>query len=293
MTRYAPLWQQAGSYAAVLDRSLIGALWPYGGVTGAVISRIANQMQLGVDPGVAAVPMGAGQGAALCRWDGLEVVSFDQAPPTGNSRIDLLTVLVRDGAIDSGPDNDFILKSVAGSPALSNPVVPVLPARSLRLAQVTVPGGAADLSGATIADYRMPLMSPRVIARNFGPAANVNCGTAATTIIGTGTGGWPNVVTQVGRQYLVRASAGGFQNQAQTGIASLNLFRDGVSLPPPIANVGALSNGQWISGMIQRIENGDGNAHFWQIMGSVSAGNILIGVNQAHIIVEDIGPWPT
>ena len=28
MTRYTPQWFQAGSYAASVDRRLIGALWP-------------------------------------------------------------------------------------------------------------------------------------------------------------------------------------------------------------------------------------------------------------------------
>ena len=27
MTKYQPLWQQAGSYAASVDRGLLGALW--------------------------------------------------------------------------------------------------------------------------------------------------------------------------------------------------------------------------------------------------------------------------
>ena len=69
MTKYQPLWQQAGSYAASVDRGLLGTLWPAGGVTGAAVAAVANTMQVQAAPGTVAVPMQAGQGTELCRWD--------------------------------------------------------------------------------------------------------------------------------------------------------------------------------------------------------------------------------
>ena len=36
MTRYAPLWQQAGSYPASVDRGLLSTLWPAGTLPGAL-----------------------------------------------------------------------------------------------------------------------------------------------------------------------------------------------------------------------------------------------------------------
>ena len=59
MTKYQPLWQQAGSYAASVDRGLLGSLWPAGGTTGAAVAAVANTMQVQAQPGTVAVPMQA------------------------------------------------------------------------------------------------------------------------------------------------------------------------------------------------------------------------------------------
>ena len=160
MTRYAPLWQQAGSYAASLDRALIGALWPLGGGTGGVVSAVASTMQVSIAPGSVAVPLQAGQGSALCRWDAAELVTLAAAPPSGQSRIDAVIAQVRDNALDSGGNNDFIFTSVTGTPAASNPAVPATPTNAYAVANVTVPGAAANLNAATF-KQRLCLGPPR------------------------------------------------------------------------------------------------------------------------------------
>ena len=155
MTRFAPLWQQAGSYSATLDRALLLALWPSGGAIGNTPTLSATTMQVTTGPGTCVVPLQAGQGAALCRWDANEVVTLSAAPSAGNSRIDLIVVQVRDNALDSGGNNDFIVTNVTGTAATTgSQVAPAVPSNAYALGQVLVPGGVANLSTATFTDRR-------------------------------------------------------------------------------------------------------------------------------------------
>jgi hypothetical protein len=156
VTRYQPLWEQAGSYAASQDRSLLGALWPSGGIVAPAPAAVANTMNMQIGPGTAVVQLQAGQGCALCRWDAIadSTVTLATAPPSGQSRIDLYCIQVRDNALDSGGNNDFIFSAVTGTPAASNPAVPATPTNAMALAQVTVPGAAANLNTATVTDVR-------------------------------------------------------------------------------------------------------------------------------------------
>jgi hypothetical protein len=111
-------------------------------------------MNVSIAPGTVAVPLQAGQGAALCRWDAAEVVTLAAAPPSGQSRIDLVIAQVRDNALDAGGNNDFIFASVTGTPASANPAVPTTPPNALVLYQVLVPGAVANLNTATLTDVR-------------------------------------------------------------------------------------------------------------------------------------------
>jgi hypothetical protein len=157
MARYAPLWQQFSSYAASQDRSLIAALWPSGGLRGGAVTAVANTMTASVAPGTIAVPLQAGQGSALCMWDANETVTIAAAPPSGQSRIDLVVAQVRDNALDSGGNNDFIFSAVTGTAAASNPAVPAVPTNAAAVAQVLVPGAAGNLNTATITMPSSPL----------------------------------------------------------------------------------------------------------------------------------------
>jgi hypothetical protein len=154
MTRYAPLWQQGGNYSASLDRSLMATVWPIGGVLAAApITTVLSTMQVSLAADTALVPI-AGGGCALCRWSTAEVATLAASPATGQSRIDLVVCQVRDNALDSGGNNDFIFSAVTGVPAVSNPVRPNVPANALGMCAVTVVGGTAVLDGATIVDLR-------------------------------------------------------------------------------------------------------------------------------------------
>jgi len=162
MSKYLPLWQQANSYAATLDRSLIGTLYPNGGVSGAAVAAVANTMNMQAQPGTAVVPLQAGQGCVLCRWDaaGDSTVTLPAAPPSGQSRIDLYGIQVRDNQLDAGGNNDFIFTSVTGTPASSAPATPPTPTNFYVLATVLVPGAAANLNTATVTLTSLSLNQP-------------------------------------------------------------------------------------------------------------------------------------
>ena len=87
MTRYTPLWEQAGSYAAGIDRRLLSALWPAAATTGLAVTATSG-MVLAIAPGTAAVPSSNNTGSLLCVSDAIENVTLTAAPAAGNSRID-------------------------------------------------------------------------------------------------------------------------------------------------------------------------------------------------------------
>jgi hypothetical protein len=160
MTRFTPLWQQGGNYAAAVDRNLLAALWPASVASGAVPTAVANTMNVSIPPGTAAVALQAGAGTALCRWDAAEVVTSPTAPPAGNSRIDIVILQVRDPQLDAGVNNDFIFQVISGANSTGTPVAPTVPANAMGIAQYTVPASVANLNGVTIVDVRTVMGSP-------------------------------------------------------------------------------------------------------------------------------------
>ncbi len=151
MARLTPLWMQGNvaGYPATLDRRLLGALWPNGGVTGMAVTAAGASMNLNIAIGAAAVPDATVTGAAyLCPSDAVESVTLAAAPPSGQDRIDVVTVQPREGA-----NIDWIVNVVQGT-ASATPVAPTVPAGQLALAQVRVTGGSASVSQAQITDLR-------------------------------------------------------------------------------------------------------------------------------------------
>jgi hypothetical protein len=164
MTRFTPLWQQAGSYAAAVDRNLMANLYAAGGATGAPPVAVTNTMNVSIPPGRAAVPLQAGANTALCAWDAAEVVTSTAAPPAGNTRIDVVILQVRDPQLDAGVNNDFVFQVLAGAPTAGTPVAPAVPANALAVCQYTVPAAVANLNGVTIIDRRGATGPPPVFA---------------------------------------------------------------------------------------------------------------------------------
>jgi hypothetical protein len=157
--------------------------------------------------GTVAVPLQAGQGAAACVWDANEVVTLANAThPAGQSRIDLVIVQVRDNALDAGANNDFIVTSVTGVPAASNPAVPALPTNALAIAQVLVPGAVANLSTATVTDLRgVGLSMPRpgeLVGYKHLSGVNLTATTGSFTVLDAVNGVVRFVVPPSGRVQL-------------------------------------------------------------------------------------------
>ena len=175
MTRFTPLWQQAGSYPANYDRALLAALWPVPGAIGAKAAAVSNTMNVSIPPGTLAVPLQSGQHTALCRWDAAEVVTSPAAPAAGNSRIDIVVAQVRDPQLDAGVNNDFIFLVVAGTPTTGTPVQPATPTNAALVCSYTVPGGSANLNGVTVTDMRrgggtVPVYASSAERTTFAPS---------------------------------------------------------------------------------------------------------------------------
>lgn len=221
MTRFAPLWQQAGSYPSQLDRSLLGALWPGGGGDGAPPAAVNNTMQVTIPPGWLGVPLQAGQGSALCRWDAAEVVTLAAAPGPGQTRWDFVVCQVRDHDLGGGPDNDFIFTTATGTPgtsALGKPgeemtpeqqavTFPAIPANSVPVALVNVGASVANLNGAAFVDRR-PLGHLEMSQANaYTCNPNTNYPLSFSQIDG-GAGAFLQVYTvPMSGRYLVTANA--------------------------------------------------------------------------------------
>jgi hypothetical protein len=157
MTRYTPLWEQAGSYAASIDRRLIAAVWPPAAVTGCAVTAQAGTMLVNVAAGAVAVPSQNSTGSTLCVSDAVEQVAIGAA--SGQNRIDLVICRPRGTDLDGGTNNDFIFDTVAGVPAAS-PAPPATPAGTVLLAQILVPTGSVAVTQPNITDTRPALLNP-------------------------------------------------------------------------------------------------------------------------------------
>lgn len=149
MTRYA-LWQQLATFPAQLDRQMIARLWPPSRLGGMAV-KLATGRDVTIDPGAFGVPLGAGQGSALCISDAVETVTFPAPPAAGFWRWDFLVVQVRDQAIDQGNQNGFTFDVVQGV-AVNNPGAgaPLIPPMAGVLAQIYAIGGQANIAPADL-----------------------------------------------------------------------------------------------------------------------------------------------
>jgi hypothetical protein len=255
MTRYAPLWQQAGTYPAGTDRGLLAALWPASGSTGGAAITVANTMQVSIAPGTAAVALGtAGALTQLCRWDAAEVVTLVAAPPAGSSRIDLVVLQVRDNTLDSGGNNDFIFQAIQGAGGTPGPgAVPAVPNNAYAVAQLTVPGGAANLNGVTVVDRRAGLLTgpTPTKCRVYRNAAwtTTNGAVVPFDTVNYDPMGLFSVASSAFRcpvagDYLVLAAFAGYSTGVQSFVAQIG--RSGTAVANGV-NAASTAAGQWIT----------------------------------------------
>ena len=154
-----PLWLQNAIYPAGLDRSLITALLPSGGVIRGGL-RVAPRgaganMSVDVDRG-GAVVVGTdapGQGSYLCRSDDVVNLAVPAAPGAGLSRRDSIVARVYDDSMIGGDQSQWSLEVISGD-AAAVPVAPALPPSSVMLAGLLIPSGLAAVLAAQITDTR-------------------------------------------------------------------------------------------------------------------------------------------
>jgi hypothetical protein len=288
MTRFTPLWEQAGDYAASVDRRLLGALWPRPASSGGAVTP-GSGMTVSIAPGSVAVPTLNSTGSVLCVSDAVETVTLDPAPPTGNSRYDLIICQPRAADIDGGSNNDFIFDNVSGVAATS-PAIPATPAGTVALARILVAGGSASIPSANITDIRPgglggyprgKLAEQKQTASSPGTTTNVDWFTA------------PAFVTDGTRR--VKVTFCGVLSATTTDVlALLRLFEGSTFLQQavvPILRAGTI--GEMTAMCIWEGVPAAGphtyklNVQRWTGTGTVTA--IAAATNPAFIVVEDIG----
>lgn len=159
MTLNDPIFQQNLSFSATELRALPAAIFR-GGVINAGDLKVAQRaagtnMSVDVAAGPVAVPGtdAAGQGTYLCTNSAVLNVTIGAAPSAGTTRYDLIIAEVRDGDVNAGANNDWVIRPVVGT-AASTPVEPATPVSSVVLARVTVASGTAAITNAMITDRR-------------------------------------------------------------------------------------------------------------------------------------------
>jgi hypothetical protein len=159
MTLNDPIFQQNLSFSATELRALPAAVFRSGVINAAdlkVVQRAAGtNMSVDVAAGAVAVPGtdAVGQGTYLCTNTAVANVSIGAAPSAGTTRLDLIVAEVRDGDVNAGPNNDWLISVIAGT-AASTPVEPTVPDSCVQLARVTVASGTAAITNAMILDRR-------------------------------------------------------------------------------------------------------------------------------------------
>jgi hypothetical protein len=294
MTRYTPLWLQAGSYAASVDRRLMGALWPNAASTGCLVT-LASGMTVNIAPGTVAVPTQNATGSTLCVSDAIEQVTLAGAPASGSNRYDLIICQPRGNDLDAGANNDFIFTTVTGV-AAATPTPPAVPAGAAALAQIYVPGGSASITAGNIVDRRpggLPIPPvagtgsyPRgFVATATGPASAVVVGATVVLVFSM------NFQTVVGRKYKLSWFASWFGSGSATGVNNQSRSRlDGADtqIQGSFTNTGNV----WTACSAFQILDGDGAQHnmgISAVSGNPAGASVTYNPNTVRLLVEDIG----
>jgi hypothetical protein len=298
MTRRSPLWQQNGTYSALYDRGAITALWPAGGAIGAKLTTIANTLNINIPPGRCVVPLSDGT-CELCVWDAAEVVPIQTpVPPSGSSRRDLIVCTVRDSAIDSGSNDDFIFQTIPGVPATSNPVLPALPANSYKMGDIPIGGAIANLNGLTPNEARSPLLPGTGVHgrvyRNapftFGSGAGgalIQMDTVASDPYGLYWSTWGGMILPCPGLWLMRARIGG----NPTGTAEAMVGRLRVNQNETIIDQKHASSAWGLTVNLDHVgRQAAGDLIDVTMMSSVGTRNGQPGISQTFLACTYLGP---
>lgn len=151
-----PLWTQAGSYPAAVDRTLFAALTDAEGVAreeDLAVTPAGSGLQVEIAAGAAFVDgtISASQGRYLVTNDAPVTLTPDPADAS-NPRYDLVIARVYDAAY-SGATTTWALELVKGT-AASSPAEPAVPDNSLVLARLSITAGLGTITTGEITDRR-------------------------------------------------------------------------------------------------------------------------------------------
>jgi len=155
MTLHLPLWGQAGSYPANLDRQLISAMFGDARVvSGMAVTQRGLGANMSVDIAAGRVVMPGPSGSYLGYSDATENRTIGAAPAAGTSRYDLITAKMTDPvAMGSGAALGWDIVVVPGA-AAATPTEPAVPAWSTLLGRVLVASGTVTISSSLVVDMR-------------------------------------------------------------------------------------------------------------------------------------------
>ena len=292
MTRYTPLWLQAGNYAAAVDRRLVGALWPGPASAGCAVTP-GTAMQVQVAAGQVAVPSQNGTGSTLCASDAVELVNLTAAPGAGTNRIDVVICQPRGNDLDGGANNDFIFTVVTGT-AAATPAVPATPAGAVALADIYVGGGVASIVAGNITDVRPGMLAAWPAGAGRGTIAQAGA-------IGPSTGTTTNVdwfsappFTTDGTRRVKATFQGLLSAAAANDVVALRLMEGATVLQSAQLRLAALGGpGQeTITGVWQGVPAA--GAHTYKLNVAMLAGTgpdsaIATATAPGVLLVEDIG----
>ena len=288
MTRYAPQWLQAGSYAGSQDRRLISAIWPAPASSGCAVTA-ATVMTVNIAAGQVAVPSQNNTGSTLCTSDAVEQVTLTAAPASGTNRIDVVTCHPRGNDLDGGSNNDFLFDFVTGT-AAATPTVPATPAGQVALAQIYVAGGSASVTAGNITDVRPGGLStggsgagsgPRgYVASIVGPASQVDGPTSPYLSLSA-----PLIA---GRRYRFSASTSVTCSAVFTGYVGVSSAAGYLVGTQRLLTAISLPSGQFQSGA--GVFTFAATATATDTFVAISSGTgVRIGANYTWLAVEDIG----
>jgi hypothetical protein len=130
---------------------------------------------------------------------------------------------------------------------------------------------------------------PKILRAQIGPASQVN-GITGAAVIGSGTGGFSDIVTDPTHRYRITASVEFYNSGSSAGWIGCDIARNGSRIIQIKYNYSANVN-YWEQGTRVILEQGDGAAHYWQIITVGNApGQNTFPPNKSFLMVEDLGP---
>jgi hypothetical protein len=303
VTKYTPLWLQAGAYPAGVDRHLLSSLWPTARCDGMQVTA-GSATTVNIGAGNAVVPSPNNSGSALCVSDAPDTHDCGPAPGSGQGdRIDVLICQPRGSDWDGSANTDFWFTHVTGV-AAGTPTVPAVPAGSLALAHIYRTNGSASIGAGDITDVRpgtMVVQPPYVpeppyvppasnplgfVALSTGPPANIDVTAYNFDIFHVD---WTQ---KANRRYKVSASIAWSQVSAASTSGTWDLRNDTFGYRETFYNEGVALN------LAKRLQVA--GAHQWPVVtadravsvslaGQDNAGAARFTANSCWLLVEDMG----